>query len=154
MKVRKNIGTEASYFYQVLESELYQDIKHHVKMKDRVKDIKEGYCYVQKIQVGTKKIEAKVQILGLQKDQYYCIQCAYPKFTQIISYTLNPLDANYTRVTYVEKIVHTTKWIKLLSFFKSHFYRLKIVQFLNHIEEKAKRKQEYETSFKVKKQFS
>lgn len=139
MKVKVNVHVNAAAIYRILLKELQKDIKQQVKLAKRPAQLHQGYSYTQKLKFHDKEYRIPVTIEALQEAQYYKVKSQYPKYTQTISYRLQPLDENYTCIIYQEKLHDVHFGIRLLSFLKGHLYRMKIVQYLHHLEDEAKK---------------
>ena len=128
MKVKVNVHVNAAAIYRILLKELQKDIKQQVKLAKRPAQLHQGYTYTQKLKFHDK--------------EYHKVKSQYPNYTQTISYRLQPLDENYTCIIYQEKLHDVHFGIRLLSFLKGHLYRMKIVQYLHHLEDEAKKQNE------------
>lgn len=92
MKVKVNVHVNAAAIYRILLKELQKDIKQQVKLAKRPAQLHQGYSYTQKLKFHDKEYRIPVTIEALQEAQYYKVKSQYPKYTQTISYRLQPLD--------------------------------------------------------------
>lgn len=153
MKVKVNVHVSAESIYRVLLKELQKDIKQQVKTAKRPTHLTKGYTYTQKIKFHEREYRIPVTIEDLQENVYYQVKSQYPKYTQTISYRLQALDENYTCIIYQEKLSDIHLCIKFISFLKGHLSRMKIMQYLHHLEAKAKQLNEINRESRSRKSF-
>lgn len=105
MKVNKTINQPIKKIFEVLYNSLIEDIKLSNSSVNKEK-VKSGFTYKKKLspQVG-KEVEVNVNILELENPTKYKVSFDSSKGVNYLSYYLEKIDENTTKVELEEKYV-------------------------------------------------
>lgn len=141
MKIKKLLPVYASSYYEVLMKELNKDFKKY--RKDKSQSLKVGTTYDKYFVLSNGKVKYKVTIQNLEENKYYQVQMNFPSYSQIISHQINQIDSDgVIRVTYVEKVINCSFFMKCLFSIKGRFTRMKVMQFIHYLYKEAQQLEE------------
>lgn len=141
MKIKKLLPIYASSYYKVLMKELNKDFKSN--RKDKKQSLKEGTTYDKHIVLSKGNVKYRVTIQTLEENKHYQVQMDFPSYSQIISHHIDQIDSDgVSRITYEEKVIDCTFFVKCLFSIKGRFNRMKVMQFLHYLYKEAQQLEE------------